>query len=62
MVFFAYHVFIELIQKMHLLSTSWLFQEDIHIYSMKHFLSFILRKGFVHFAFRASSARVLAYA
>lgn len=42
MVFFAYHVFIELIQKMHLLSTNWLFQEDLHIYGMKHFLSFIL--------------------
>lgn len=61
MVLFAYHVFTELLQKVHLLSTSQLFQEDIHIYGIKHCLSFILCKGFVHFGFRASSARVLAY-
>lgn len=47
---------------MHLLSTSQLFQEDVHIYGMKLYLSFILLKGFVHFGCRASSARVLAYA
>lgn len=42
MVFFGYRVFIELLQKMHLLSTSRLFHEDIHIYGKKRCLPFVL--------------------